>query len=455
MVDLRLTYNPATDTLYVGINTFGIAGDADGNGDPGGTATWLANRGGVDNPNLGGTETIAVYFDLNKDGTWDVIAGVSGTADIGGFTVANFVYLEPGHVFLPPYNFGAPLPGNTGIHTTPAAGTPDLEFTITNFSTLPGQDPSVGGFRVTAFMGSLTDDGIGEDFIDYEQNPHTIATIVSSAATVASGGSVSLNVTEQNTGSVSVTSPQVALTKNGSPLATLNKTSAYYANGDTNGDGILNPGETWKWININSGAITGTTTFVARGSGTAPGDFPVNYQTDPLEQVDVTVNTGAPNTITTIAANATTVPINGKVSLTVTESNNGSDNLTKPRVEVRQNGTLIATLNSTSGNFSGDNGNGILNTGETWKWINILSKAINATTTFEAKGFGTDSQGHEVSYATGYLGERAVVIVKTPPVGWETYPIDKVRVLLPWIALLAAIMVGASLLVLRHRRAQN
>jgi hypothetical protein len=47
------------------------------------------------------------------------------------------------------------------------------------------------------------------------------------------------------------------------------------------------------------------------------------------------------------------------------------------------------------------------------------------------------------------------VIVKTPPVGWETYPIDKVRVLLPWIALLAAIMVGASLLVLRHRRAQN
>ena len=114
-----------------------------------------------------------------------------------------------------------------------------------------------------------------------------------------------------------------------------------------------------------------------------------------------------------------------------------------------------ATLYSTSGNFSGDNGNGILNTGETWKWINILSKAINATTTFEAKGFGTDSQLQEVSYATGYLGERAVVTVSIRSVGWETYPIDRVRVLLPWIALLAAIMVGASLLVLRHRRAQN
>jgi PKD repeat protein len=42
-----------------------------------------------------------------------------------------------------------------------------------------------------------------------------------------------------------------------------------------------------------------------------------------------------------------------------------------------------------------------------------------------------------------------------PTVGWETYPINKVRVLLPWIALCAAIMVGVSLLVLRRRRAQT
>ena len=36
-------------------------------------------------------------------------------------------------------------------------------------------------------------------------------------------------------------------------------------------------------------------------------------------------------------------------------------------------------------------------------------------------------------------------------VGWETYPVSKVRVLLPWIALLAAIIVGASLLVVGRR----
>jgi hypothetical protein len=40
-------------------------------------------------------------------------------------------------------------------------------------------------------------------------------------------------------------------------------------------------------------------------------------------------------------------------------------------------------------------------------------------------------------------------------VGWETYPVSKARVLLPWIALLAAIAAGVSLLVLRRRRAQS
>jgi len=40
-------------------------------------------------------------------------------------------------------------------------------------------------------------------------------------------------------------------------------------------------------------------------------------------------------------------------------------------------------------------------------------------------------------------------------VGWETYPVNKVRVFLPWIALLAAVMAGASLLVVRRRRAQS
>jgi hypothetical protein len=37
-------------------------------------------------------------------------------------------------------------------------------------------------------------------------------------------------------------------------------------------------------------------------------------------------------------------------------------------------------------------------------------------------------------------------------VGWETSPVDKLAVLTPWIALLAAIVAGMSFLVLKRRR---
>jgi hypothetical protein len=371
----------------------------------------LAADLGTDIANLGSTETVAVYFDLNKDTTFDVIAGVSADTDVTGFTVATFsgVPANPG------FAFGAPLAGHIGsYYANPSAAAPDFEFTILNWSTLPGQDSSLGGFIVWAFLGSLEDNGIGEDFIQYEQNPHTIATIVSSAAKVVSGGSVTLNVSEASpilpTGNVSQTNPQVVITKNGAPLTTL---TAPPTSGD-NGDGILDPGENWTWTNIPGGAITGPTTFVARGSSTAPGDFAVNYNTDPLEQVEVTADAIAPNTTTTIAVSATTVMFGGSVTLNVTEANTGDDPLTSPYVELRQGATLIATLNKASGYYvSGDTSNpGVLDPGETWHWNNIPSNPITGVTTFEAKGFGTDSLGSPVTYPT-YPSERATVGVST------------------------------------------
>jgi uncharacterized repeat protein (TIGR01451 family) len=63
-----------------------------------------------------------------------------------------------------------------------------------------------------------------------------------------------------------------------------------------------------------------------------------------------------------------------------------------------------------------------------------------------ATATGTPPAGGPVSDSdpAHYFGRTAVV-------GWETYPINKVRVLLPWIGLLGAIIAGASLLVLRRR----
>ncbi|MFY1113169.1 MAG: SdrD B-like domain-containing protein, partial [Methanosarcinaceae archaeon] len=166
MEDLRLFYDPATDTLYVGMNTYVIAGDVDGDGDPGATSAWLAGITGNDNPDFGGTESFALMLDIDEDGTYDAIAGVSGLADTSGFSVnqhAN-LFLTP-----PAGQFAAPLPANTGsLFASPSAGAPDIEFTVLNISALPvssGSDPDPSSFSVNSFMGSFEDAGIGEDFL--------------------------------------------------------------------------------------------------------------------------------------------------------------------------------------------------------------------------------------------------------------------------------------------------
>jgi hypothetical protein len=160
ITDLRLTYDGTTDTMRVRINVRTILGDADGDGAPGANSAWLAANGGFDVPSLGSSETAAVFFDLDQDGDYDVIAGISGSTDYYGFSVNVF-----SGSFFPPFNFGTPLPGNTGsISPNPSATNPDLEFTIVDWSTLPGHDGSPG-FCVGAFLGSEQDDGIGEDFV--------------------------------------------------------------------------------------------------------------------------------------------------------------------------------------------------------------------------------------------------------------------------------------------------
>jgi uncharacterized repeat protein (TIGR01451 family) len=170
MKDLRLSYNVTTDTMYIGINVglnaSTILGDADGDGDPGGTSAWLAANGGTDQADLASSETAAVYFDLDQDGIWDVIAGIGNAANYSGFSVNAFA-----GPFYPPNNFGTALPGHTGTCSpNPDTNHPDLEFTITNWSTLPGHDASPE-FCVGAMLGSLQDDGIGEDYLEYCQSP--------------------------------------------------------------------------------------------------------------------------------------------------------------------------------------------------------------------------------------------------------------------------------------------
>jgi hypothetical protein len=139
------------------------------------------------------------------------------------------------------------------------------------------------------------------------------------------------------------------------------------------------------------------------------------------------------------------------VTWTYNVTNCGSVNLTN---------IVVTDDNGTPGNtgddwhpvlVSGDNGHdGVLEpysqTHEAW----IYQASGNAIAGYYAN----------IAYVTGRTQEGDVAdpdddpahYYSRLPVGWETYPVSKLRVLLPWIGLLTAIIAGASLLALRRRR---
>jgi len=121
--------------------------------------------------------------------------------------------------------------------------------------------------------------------------PDTKVTITSSSPTVPSGESVTLTITEQNTGDVDLTDPYVEIWKNGEYMATL---AAPPLTGDVGDPGVLNVGETWTW-EYDSGPITSTTTFVALGFGTDPADLEVSHDKGFLGERDkVTIRVDQP-----------------------------------------------------------------------------------------------------------------------------------------------------------------
>jgi hypothetical protein len=64
---LILLNSCSKDALNIGIDCFGICGDADGDGDAGRTSATLMNIGGLDLPNLAQSESFVIALDLNLD----------------------------------------------------------------------------------------------------------------------------------------------------------------------------------------------------------------------------------------------------------------------------------------------------------------------------------------------------------------------------------------------------
>jgi len=118
--------------------------------------------------------------------------------------------------------------------------------------------------------GDLHDSSLGVDPMNITKSvsvtvihPNTTVTITPSASAVTAGGTISLVVTEQNTGDNPLTSPQVTLTP---PGTVLNKASGTFTGGDTGNDGILGVGETWTWT-VPGVVVSANTTYTAVGDG--------------------------------------------------------------------------------------------------------------------------------------------------------------------------------------------
>lgn len=210
---VRMWYDGSNDVLYVGLECFGvICGDADGDGNPGGTSGWLASEGGTDEPNLGGSESIAFFFDTDRDGNFDVVAGVSSFAgdDLSDFDLylynpANLAGPHPNPAYFGSFYDVAPgnrLPNSHTLAFPQQPGQPDFEFAIHDFSTLPGievveNDPANPTDNTVSFGidirtgAAFQDDGIGEQIIVLQTI--TAIELASFDAQVATDGSVVLH----------------------------------------------------------------------------------------------------------------------------------------------------------------------------------------------------------------------------------------------------------------------
>jgi hypothetical protein len=174
---LRLSYDKASDTLFVGVQTYSIAGDADGNPNPNGPDPKLAEAGGVNLPGFGGDKSLTVAFaSVNQNGgvgATDFVAGIPANKAVGDsrntndFTVATYNNTGQGLA----YSYGTILNNHVGeLMVNPTASAPNFEFALTNFSQLPGFN-AAKGFYISLFLGSQTAIVVGKESLDWTLVP--------------------------------------------------------------------------------------------------------------------------------------------------------------------------------------------------------------------------------------------------------------------------------------------
>ncbi len=180
---VMLSYDKATDTMYVGVSTYGgYAGDIVGNGgqpDP-------HVQYGADPPNFGLDKSITLGFAAaNSNATQAnppnpvIVAGVPGPKSgpgseagpgLDGFNVATYNSGGGGSssqsaIYNLPGGYGQTLTAGMGnLAFNPDPSHPGFEFTITNFSKISGLDPTKQSLWIEAYAGSEQTQIAGKDF---------------------------------------------------------------------------------------------------------------------------------------------------------------------------------------------------------------------------------------------------------------------------------------------------
>ncbi len=253
-------------------------------------------------------------------------------------------------------------------------------------------------------------------------NPHTTLTKTPSATIVRKGDSVTYTYKEKNDGTDPITNVVVTDDKC-SPVTPTLGGDGIHNTGDTNNNGVLDPGETWTYTCKTT--LNDTTTNVATASGTASDD-----KAAPDERSgEVTVKVINPHTTLIKSAD----PTSGLAPLDVTyaykEKNDGNDPISNVVVTDDKCSPVIPTLKDATHNTGDTNSNGVLDPGETW--VYTCKAILNDTTTNTAKATGTASDDKAAPEETS---NKVTVTIQKPAApgrmtgGGSVFTKDGVRV---------------------------
>jgi hypothetical protein len=184
--DLRFAYDPASDSLAVGVNFTGIGGDLDGNGAVGSVDPRSSVAGTYEPLRFAGMQTVTVGFDMNRDQVADFVVGIplnkptdpatgKPMDGVQAFTIGKFVDNPNGL----PNGYGDPMVGTTNMldnlgrrSVETSAASPGIEFELKNFTSLaklfnPKFDPTKDSLTVLGFASDVNTPMIGKSTLYY------------------------------------------------------------------------------------------------------------------------------------------------------------------------------------------------------------------------------------------------------------------------------------------------